>query len=123
MSIVKRGKTPACPRAYRPTAGRRGVSGDARTRPRHDLETAETRPRGKTAELSITVHSLRVTALTSARERRSDVIDLVDFAGHADPRTTLTQEAKTTRYLPLSSNRRIAACIDESRLGKWGDFE
>lgn len=39
---------------------------------------------------AITVHSLRVTALTTARERGSDVIDLQDFAGHADPRTTLT---------------------------------
>lgn len=39
---------------------------------------------------AVTVHSFRVTALTSARERGSDVIDLQDFAGHADPRTTLT---------------------------------
>jgi integrase/recombinase XerD len=39
---------------------------------------------------SVTVHSLRVTALTTARERGADVIDLQDFAGHADPRTTLT---------------------------------
>jgi integrase/recombinase XerD len=39
---------------------------------------------------AVTVHSLRVTALTTARERGSDVIDLQDFAGHADPRTTLT---------------------------------
>ena len=31
-----------------------------------------------------------VTALTTARERGSDIIDLQDFAGHADPRTTLT---------------------------------
>jgi len=38
----------------------------------------------------ISVHSLRVTALTTARERGSDIIDLQDFAGHADPRTTLT---------------------------------
>lgn len=39
---------------------------------------------------SVTVHSLRVTALTTAREQGSDIIDLQDFAGHADPRTTLT---------------------------------
>jgi integrase/recombinase XerD len=39
---------------------------------------------------NVTVHSLRVTALTTAREQGSDVIDLQDFAGHADPRTTLT---------------------------------
>jgi integrase/recombinase XerD len=41
-------------------------------------------------DAAITVHSLRVTALTTARERGSDIIDLQDFAGHADPRTTLT---------------------------------
>ena len=28
-------------------------------------------------------------ALTTARERGVDIIDLQDFAGHADPRTTL----------------------------------
>jgi integrase/recombinase XerD len=39
---------------------------------------------------NVTVHSLRVTALTTARERGSDIIHLQDFAGHADPRTTLT---------------------------------
>lgn len=38
----------------------------------------------------VTVHSLRVTALTTARERGSDIIGLQDFAGHTDPRTTLT---------------------------------
>lgn len=39
---------------------------------------------------AVSVHSLRVTALTIARERGADIIDLQDFAGHADPRTTLT---------------------------------
>ena len=39
---------------------------------------------------AVTVHSLRVTALTTARERGADVVDLQDFAGHSDPRTTLT---------------------------------
>jgi integrase/recombinase XerD len=39
---------------------------------------------------AVTVHSLRVTALTTARERGAEIIDLQDFAGHADPRTTLT---------------------------------
>lgn len=39
---------------------------------------------------AVSVHSLRVTALTTARERGADIIDLQDFAGHADPRTTLT---------------------------------
>ena len=38
----------------------------------------------------ITVHSLRVTALTTARERGAEIVDLQDFAGHSDPRTTLT---------------------------------
>jgi hypothetical protein len=35
------------------------------------------------------IHSLRVAALTTARERGSDIIDLQDFAGHADSRTAL----------------------------------
>jgi hypothetical protein len=39
---------------------------------------------------NVSVHSLRVTALTTERERGPDIIDLEDFAGHADPRTTLT---------------------------------
>jgi integrase/recombinase XerD len=39
---------------------------------------------------AVTVHSLRVTALTTARERGADIVDLQDFAGHSDPRTTLT---------------------------------
>ena len=39
---------------------------------------------------AVTVHSFRVTALTTAREQGVDIIDLQDFAGHADPRTTLT---------------------------------
>ena len=40
-------------------------------------------------DANVAVHSFRVTALTTARERGSDIIDLQDFAGHADPRTTL----------------------------------
>ena len=36
-----------------------------------------------------TVHSLRVTALTTARDKGVDILDLQDFAGHTDPRTTL----------------------------------
>jgi integrase/recombinase XerD len=39
---------------------------------------------------NVTVHSFRVTALTTARERGADIVDLQDFAGHADPWTTLT---------------------------------
>jgi integrase/recombinase XerD len=38
----------------------------------------------------VSLPSLRVAALTTARERGSDILDLQDFAGHADPRTTLT---------------------------------
>ena len=39
---------------------------------------------------AVVVHSLRVTALTTARERGAEIIDLQDWAGHADPQTTLT---------------------------------
>ena len=39
--------------------------------------------------IGVSVHSLRVTALTTARHRGADIIDLQDFAGHSDPRTTL----------------------------------
>ena len=40
---------------------------------------------------NVTVHSAFVSRrLTTAREQGSDIIDLQDFAGHADPRTTLT---------------------------------
>lgn len=39
---------------------------------------------------AVTVHSFRVTALTTAREQGVDIIDLQNYAGHADPRTTLT---------------------------------
>lgn len=39
---------------------------------------------------AVTVHSFRVTALTNASEEGADLPDLQDFAGHADPRTTLT---------------------------------
>jgi len=38
---------------------------------------------------SVTVHSMRVTAITTARERGCDIVDLQDWAGHSDPRTTL----------------------------------
>jgi integrase/recombinase XerD len=35
---------------------------------------------------NVTVHSARVTAPTTARERGSDIIDLQDFAGYAQLR-------------------------------------
>ncbi len=55
--------------------------------------------------ISASVHSLRVTALTTARQRGADIISLQEFAGHADPRTTLayirTQErlSKSPTYV------------------------
>lgn len=39
---------------------------------------------------AVTVHSLRVTALTTAREHGCDILDLQTYAGHSDPRTTLS---------------------------------
>ena len=39
---------------------------------------------------NVVTHSSRVTVLTTARERGSNIIDLQDFAGHADLLTTLT---------------------------------
>ena len=39
---------------------------------------------------NVSVHSLRVTALTTARDQGVDLIDLQSFPGHSDPRTTLT---------------------------------
>lgn len=46
--------------------------------------------RGLGLDPAVTVHSFRVTALTTAREQGVDIIDLQDFAGHSDPRTTLS---------------------------------
>jgi integrase/recombinase XerD len=37
-------------------------------------------------DVAVSMHSLRVTSITTARERGCDIIDLQDFAGHADPR-------------------------------------
>ena len=39
---------------------------------------------------AVTVHSFRVTALTTARERGCDLVDVQTFAGHSDPKTTLS---------------------------------
>jgi integrase/recombinase XerD len=50
-------------------------------------------------DAAVTVHSLRVTALTVACERGSDIIDLQDFAGHADPMTTLTYIHSRDRFI------------------------
>jgi integrase/recombinase XerD len=39
---------------------------------------------------NVTVHSFRVTAITTARENGCDIVALQEFAGHADPRTTIS---------------------------------
>ncbi len=39
---------------------------------------------------AVTVHSFRVTALTTARECGCDLVDVQTFAGHCDPKTTLS---------------------------------
>jgi integrase/recombinase XerD len=39
---------------------------------------------------NVTVHSFRVTAITTARENGCDIVDLQEFAGHSDPRTTIS---------------------------------
>jgi len=39
---------------------------------------------------AVTVHSFRVTALTTARENGCDLVDIQTFAGHSDPKTTLS---------------------------------
>jgi len=79
---------------FRPVATARGNGYDGfrrsyfTTRAIGNLVKKYAKQRGLDA--AVTVHSLRVTALTTARQRGADIIDLQDFAGHADPRTTLT---------------------------------
>lgn len=79
---------------FRPLATARGKGFDGfRNRPltRRAVQFLVARYVRKLAlDLNVTVHSFRVTALTIARERGADLVDLQDFAGHADPRTTLT---------------------------------
>ncbi len=79
---------------FRPTATPRGQGRDGFARRRLTVRAVEylVERYAKQVNLdpAVTVHSLRVTALTTARERGADIIDLQDFAGHADPRTTLT---------------------------------
>jgi integrase/recombinase XerD len=69
--------------------GRDGFCGTALTR-RAVQMLIEKYVRKLKLDPAVTVHSMRVTAITTARDRGSDIIDLQDFAGHADPRTTLT---------------------------------
>ncbi|HYH68100.1 MAG TPA: tyrosine-type recombinase/integrase [Urbifossiella sp.] len=79
---------------FRPVASARGAGRDGfapRPLTRRAVQRLVERYVGRLKlDPAVTVHSLRVTALTTARERGSDIIDLQDFAGHADPRTTLT---------------------------------
>ena len=87
------GDDPAAP-LFRPQKSARGNGKDGfRPKPMTTRAVEKLIDRYVTAlglDPNVTVHSLRVTALTTARERGSDIIDLQDFAGHADPRTTLT---------------------------------
>jgi len=79
---------------FRPAHTPRGRGRDGFRRTALSTRAVEQLVRRYTAVLkldpAVTVHSLRVTALTTARDRGADIIDLQDFAGHADPRTTLT---------------------------------
>lgn len=79
---------------FRPAHTPRGQGRDGFDRSHLSTRAVERLVRRYTTRLKldpgVTVHSLRVTALTTARERGADIIDLQDFAGHADPRTTLT---------------------------------
>jgi IS605 OrfB family transposase len=81
---------------FRPVIAARGYGREGfATRPmtrRAVQKLVETYVRRLKLDPNVTVHSFRVTALTTARERGSDTIDLQDFAGHADPRTTLTDD-------------------------------
>jgi integrase/recombinase XerD len=78
---------------FRPTSTPRGQGRDGFLRAHLSTRAVERRVRSYVSRLQldpgVTVHSLRVTALTTARERGADIIDLQDFAGHSDPRTTL----------------------------------
>jgi hypothetical protein len=51
------------------------------------------------------MHLLRLTGLTTAWEGGSDIIDLQDFAGHADLGPTLIDIGSRTRF---SKSRRLS---------------
>ena len=65
----------------------------------------------------MTVHSFRVTALTTARENGSDIVELQGFAGQADPRTTQSyirtgdRLHKSPAYSLELLNRAAAKCM------------
>jgi len=79
---------------FRPAASPRGLGRDGFQRSHLTTRSVQNLvkryARQAALDEAVSVHSLRVTALTTARERGADIIDLQDFAGHADPRTTLT---------------------------------
>jgi integrase/recombinase XerD len=79
---------------FRPTATARGQGRDGFREKALTLRSLQAivkrYARALGLDPAVTVHSLRVTALTTARERGADIIDLQDFAGHSDPRTTLS---------------------------------
>jgi len=51
---------------------------------------------------SVTVHSMRVTAITTPVMRGCDLIDL-QLAGHSDPRTTLATIRNRDRFVALAA--------------------
>lgn len=79
---------------FRPVVTPRGQGRDGFQRSKLTTRSVEYVVKGYAGEVgldpAVSVHSLRVTALTTARERGADIIDLQDFAGHVDPRTTLS---------------------------------
>lgn len=93
LSVVVSGDDRMCP-LFPATASPRGRGVDGFQRKCLTTRSVEHLIRRYTKQVdldpAVTVHSLRVTALTTARERGADIVDLQDFAGHADPRTTLT---------------------------------
>jgi integrase/recombinase XerD len=76
---------------FRPLAKSRKASGGFARRPltRRFVQRLVEQLVGQLGlDSNVTVHSFRVTALTTARENGSDIVELQGFAGHADPRTT-----------------------------------
>jgi integrase/recombinase XerD len=78
---------------FRPTLTARGRGRDGFTRAHLSRRAIQSLVKFYVRTLgldpAVTVHSFRVTALTTARERGADILDIQDFAGHSDPRTTL----------------------------------
>jgi integrase/recombinase XerD len=93
LAIAESGDDPETP-LFRPPNSSRGGGGDGFKSTGLSIRAVEYLVERCVKKLgldpAVTVHSFRVTALTTARERGADVVDLQDFAGHSDPRTTLT---------------------------------